>query len=276
MPPHITRRKFLTVTAGTLVAGSLGGYSYWESQSLEVHPVTVRLKGLPSGFDGCRIAFLADLHHGWFISREYISRSISMANDLHPDLIFLGGDYVQSDPSYIAPVMEELGRLKAPLGVFAVQGNRDIRVNRVLTSKELARQGIRELTNKGVWIHRNGDKIWLCGMDDSTIGSPNVVAAMDGLSHDAVSLVMTHNPDFVEALNDPRLLLVCCVHTHGGQINLPFVGRPFINSINGQKYAQGLVKAPHTMAFTTTGVGACFPPLRFRCPPELALLTLAA
>ena len=271
----MTRRKFLATVGGTLAAGGLGAYSYWETGDLEVRALTVRIAGLPAGFDGCRIVFLADVHHGWFISREYISRAISLANSLHPDLILLGGDYVDRSPGYIAPVMEELAKLKAPLGVFAVQGNRDIRINRVLTTKELDRQRIRELTNKGCWIERNGSRIWLCGLDDATIGHPDVSAALRGLLPDAVALALSHNPDVAESLNDPRIRLLCSGHTHGGQINLPFIGPVFIPSAFGRKYTKGLVQAPHCKVFVTTGVGAAFPPLRFRCPPEVALLTLA-
>ena len=191
------------------------------------------------------------------------------------DLILLGGDYIDRYSGYIAPVMEELGKLKSPLGVFAVQGNRDIRLNRVLTSKELLRQGIRELTNKGCWLERNGSKLWLCGMDDATIGHPDVSAALKGLPPDAVAIAFSHNPDLAESLRDPRIRLMCCGHTHGGQINLPLAGPLFIPSAFGHKYAQGLVQAPVTKVFVTSGVGAAFPPFRFRCPPEIALLTLA-
>ena len=275
MPSCITRRKFLATAIGTLAAGGLGGYSLWESSDLEIRQLTVRIAGLPAGFDGCRVAFLADLHHGWFISREYLSRAISLTNGLQPDLILLGGDYVDSNSGYIVPVMEELGMLKAPLGVFAVLGNRDIRVNRVLASKELERQRIRELTNKGLWIGRNGSNLWLCGLDDSTIGRPDIAAALKGMPHDAVALAISHNPDVAELLRDSRIGLLFSGHTHGGQVNLPFWGPLFIPSAYGHKYAQGLVQAPHAKVFVTSGVGAAFPPLRFRCPPEVVLLTLA-
>ncbi|MEI6494070.1 MAG: metallophosphoesterase [Verrucomicrobiota bacterium] len=270
----MTRRKFLAKAGGALVATGLGGYSYWEAGELGPRLLSVPIAGLPAGFNGCRIALLADLHHGWFISRAYLAGAVRLANSLQPDLIFLLGDYVDSNAAYIAPVIEELAHLHAPLGVFAVQGNRDIRVNRILTSRELARQKIPELTNAGRWIERNGSRIWICGFDDSTRGHPDVAAALALAPREAVAIAMTHNPDLTQSLDDPRVQLVCCGHTHGGQVDFPFIGRPFVPSAYGQKYALGLVQAPHTKTFVTTGVGSIFPPLRFRCPPEVALLTL--
>jgi len=275
MSSPITRRRFLAIGAGALAAGGLGGYSFWESRKLEVRSIAIRLAGLPAGFDGCRIAFLSDFHHGWFVSSDFLASVVAATNGLRPDIVLLGGDYVDSEPVCIQPVMDLLGRLRAPLGVYAVQGNRDIAANRVLTSRELVRQGIHELTNSGRWIERNGSRVWLCGLDDSTIGSPDIPAALDKLPRDAAAILVTHNPEVVESLDDPRLLLVCCGHTHGGQINIPLLGRPLLFSSACRKYAQGLVQSAHSKIFTTTGVGSFFPPLRFRCPPEIALLTLA-
>lgn len=275
MPTGITRRKFLTAGAAAAAAG-LGGFSYWESGDLALRAQSVPLKGLPAAFDGCRIAVLADIHHGWFISRPYVEEAVAIANAASPDLIFLVGDYVNNDAAYIPPAIAELAKLSAPLGVFAVQGNRDIRINRILTTKELARQGIPEITNTGSPITRNGSTLWICGFDDSTVGHPNVPAALSRVPHDAAVLALTHNPDLTQSLTDPRIKLVCCGHTHGGQIDLPIIGRPFIPSAYGQKYAIGLVQAPNTKTFISCGVGSIFPPLRFRCPPEVSLLTLAA
>jgi len=264
------------MTAGALGAAAIGGvagYSYWESGNLEIRTLSVALKGLPAGFKGCRVALLTDLHHSFFISREYIEKAVSLTNSLDPDIILLAGDYINDDAAYIVPVMEELHKLHAPLGVFAVQGNRDIRVNRMLVSRELARNGIRELTNKGCWIERGGSRIWLCGMDDFTLGHPDAKAALKGASDGATILALTHNPHFADFLEDPRIMLVLSGHTHGGQINLPFLGRPFIPKGCGN-YPAGLAQAPHTKVFVSVGVGSVFPPLRLGCPPEVALLTL--
>jgi predicted MPP superfamily phosphohydrolase len=69
--------------------------------------------------------------------------------------------------------------------------------------------------------------------------------------------------------------LVLCGHTHGGQINLPLLGRPFL-PLGCEKYPCGLIQGPTSKVFVSTGIGTVFPPMRYRCPPEIALLTLAA
>ena len=72
-------------------------------------------------------------------------------------------------------------------------------------------------------------------MDDCRSGRPRLVPALGDLRGDEACLLLTHNPDYVELIRDPRVDLVLCGHTHGGQIVLPWVGAPGIPSRYGQK-----------------------------------------
>ncbi len=274
----MTRRSFVKGAFGVtawMTLGASAGYSYWESGDLEVHNLNVPIRGLPKGFEGMKIAFLTDFHRGGFISQEYVQMSVKMALSLQPELILLGGDFVDHDPQLIAPVMDALGELRAPLGVYAVQGNRDIKANRFLTSTELARQGIIEITNKGAWLDRDGSRLYLAGFDDATLGQPDISAALAGATPDCVTLALTHSPALVDRIRDPRIKLVCCGHTHGGQINLPLIGRPIIPK-GCEMYPVGLIPTLNGNVFVSAGVGVAYAPVRFRCPPEVSLLTLIA
>jgi predicted MPP superfamily phosphohydrolase len=99
-------------------------------------------------------------------------------------------------------------------------------------------------------------------------------AALGNTRRDEAALLLSHNPDYVEKIHDPRVGLVLSGHTHGGQVRLPFIGAPVVPSRFGQKYVEGLVRGPVAQVFVTRGVGTISPPVRFNCPPEVALLTL--
>jgi len=265
------------MTAGTVAAGALGGvagYSISESEGIGTNPFTVCLERLPSEFNGLRIALLTDLHHGYFITREHIDRAVQLTISLKPDLILLAGDFIHNDPAYIAPVMAELGKLRAPLGVFAVQGNRDIKINRMMTSQELAKNDIHEITNRGCWIQKGNSRFWLCGLDDCTLGRPDFAGALKGFSGDGPILALTHSPHLADSIGGMNISLLMCGHTHGGQLNLPLIGRPFIPK-GCENYPCGLIQGPHSKVFVSVGVGSVFPAMRLGCPPEVALLTLA-
>ncbi len=299
-PPPISRRQFLkTATTGALGCLGVGGsLACWEALRCEVHRETIALPTLPLAFDGLRIAFLADTHHGPLVPLPYLREAVALANSLQPDLIALGGDYVQRRqwealkpgevPPYVAEGIGVLGKLRAPLGVFGVMGNHDNTFDHKREIKAaLAANGVCELTNRGVWIERKPSssvtsgrtaaRLRLSVLDDLLTGKPTAAdlasALGDATGGDAVVLLQ-HNPDYAETLRDPRVSLMLSGHTHGGQVVLPFFGAPIVPSAYGQKYRDGLVRAPATQGFVTRGGGAMFPPVRFRCPPEVALLTL--
>jgi hypothetical protein len=273
----MTRRKFLK-TAGLAAAGGVAGviYARLEARWLGVHRVTISVPNLPAAFKGKTIALMADFHHGPYVPLSYIRHSVDMANALNPDLIALGGDYPHRGIAYIAPCVEELARLRAPLGVYSVLGNHDhYDGGQPYVSAALRAARIPELTNRGLWIESGGDRLWLCGVDDFWRGVQDLPAALASTTTGDAVILLSHNPDFVEYIHDPRVGLVLSGHTHGGQVDLPIIGPPIVPSIYGQKYAQGLVQGPLTKVFVTRGIGTITPPVRLFCRPEIVLITLA-
>jgi predicted MPP superfamily phosphohydrolase len=68
--------------------------------------------------------------------------------------------------------------------------------------------------------------------------------------------------------------LLLAAHTHGGQVNIPFIGTPVVPSDFGDKYTAGHVFENDHHLFVTTGIGTSIIPVRFRVPPEIAILTI--
>jgi predicted MPP superfamily phosphohydrolase len=65
-------------------------------------------------------------------------------------------------------------------------------------------------------------------------------------------------------------------HTHGGQVNLPIVGRLVVPSEFGQRYACGHVIEEGRHLFVSSGIGTSIMPVRFGVPPEVVIITLTA
>jgi len=273
----ISRRKFLQSTSLAAAGAALGvGYSLLEAKWLEVCRVTLTVPNLPEAFKGKTAAFLADLHHGPYVPLDYIRHAVDMTNALHADMILLGGDYPHRGIRFVEPCINELARLRSPLGVYAVLGNHDhYDYVQPYVSAGLRSAGIPELTNCGRWIEAGGDRLWLCGVDDFWRGVQDLPAALAPTTDRDAVILLSHNPDYVEYIHDPRVGLVLSGHTHGGQVNLPIIGPPIVPSIYGQKYAHGLVQGPVTKVFVTRGIGTITPPVRLFCRPEIVLITLA-
>jgi len=86
-------------------------------------------------------------------------------------------------------------------------------------------------------------------------------------------IALTHNPDVFPRLPQSVPLLLAA-HTHGGQVNFPLIGTPVVPSRFGPKYTAGHIYENGHHLFVTTGIGTSILPVRFRVPPEIAILTI--
>jgi uncharacterized protein len=273
----MNRRKMLKIVAGTSVgAMAMGGaaYPFLEARWCRVLRTTVGVPKLPTPFVGTTIAFLSDVHHGPHLSASYVRQAVALANALRPDIVALGGDYVERHRRYIAPGIAALGKLRARFGRFAVLGNHDVWEGRAESQAALAEAGITEVTNTGVWLERDGARLRIGGVGDLWTDRQDPSAAIGNATDRDAVILLSHNPDYAEKLNDPRVGLMLSGHTHGGQVVLPGLGAPIVPSAYGEKYLHGLVQGPSCRVFITRGVGTVSIPVRFRCQPEVALLTL--
>jgi predicted MPP superfamily phosphohydrolase len=96
----------------------------------------------------------------------------------------------------------------------------------------------------------------------------NYAQAVSDVPQDASILLLSHNPDVIEDINDSRILVQFSGHTHGGQIWLPFIGALKVPSKFGNKYSQGLIKAGNHLLYVNRGI-CSVKNRRFLCPPEV-------
>lgn len=272
------RRTFLKSASVTLSALAAGGAAYaffWEPRRLIVRRVTVALPLLPPGLAGLRIAQISDTHHGPYTGRGFVEKAVGLVRAEKPDLVVLTGDYVHKDSAYTPAGIEPFALLRPPLGLFAVLGNHDHWHDADLTRECLARAGAVDLTNAHALAEKGGETICLAGVGDLWEDEQDLAAALDGVEESALRILLSHNPDYAELMpRTPRVDLMISGHTHGGQIDLPFLGAPVLPSSCGQKYRAGLVRGPRCPVFVSRGVGVISPPVRINCPPEVAVLTL--
>jgi predicted MPP superfamily phosphohydrolase len=63
-------------------------------------------------------------------------------------------------------------------------------------------------------------------------------------------------------------------HTHGGQVELPFIGHGYFAPVRDHRFISGRYDWEGRQLFITRGVGS-LRGIRFNCRPEVSLLTLA-
>jgi predicted MPP superfamily phosphohydrolase len=274
----MNRRLFLKATMAAVGASPVfaAGYGLFEASWVKIDRQTLALPRLPRAFEGTRVAFLTDIHHGPFTNLDYVTAVVRTTLALEPDLVLLGGDYSHRDGKYIRPCFDVLSALKAPLGVYGVLGNHDYWHGERETREAMKAARIVELTNGGEWLTRGSDRFRLAGVDDLWTGRVDVSAALGYATRDDACLLLSHNPDLAETLRDPRVGLMLSGHTHGGQVVFPTAGAPWTPSRYGQKYLRGLVQGPEARVYVSRGLGTSGVPVRIGSRPELNLITLTA
>jgi hypothetical protein len=225
------------------------------------------------------VAVLADLHTGSpFNGLEKLRAVVEMTNVSRPDLILLAGDYVihgVKGGTFVRPELTaaELARLDPRYGTYAVLGNHDWWYDADRVAQALENEGIVLLEDRNEVIEAGDCRFALAGVSDYWEGAHDVSAALSGIDVRLPTIVFTHNPDVFPMIPDSVSLTVAG-HTHGGQVNLPLLGRMIVPSVFGDRYAAGLVVENDRHLFVSTGIGTSILPVRFRVPPEISVLVL--
>jgi len=277
-----TRLLFIIVLTGVLLLT----YSSLETRWIKTTHVTIESPDIPTSFNGKRIVFVSDIHHGASLSRERVTKLVQRINNLNPDIIILGGDYVSRDEKYIIPVFDELRNLKSKYGIFGVMGNHDYFVNGDLSIKMMERNGIKLCDNKSYWLKINRDSIKIGGVDDPDGQEPKLDSTVYDVHKKDFCILISHRPEFINKINNELVDLTLSGHTHGGQVTFFGLWAPILPTENGtwtslsltkesQKYRYGLVHSkPNMQSYISSGIGTRAPHFRFFCRPEIAVLEL--
>lgn len=299
-----SRRTFFKIlgTAGLTGVG-LSSYAFAIEPRFRLAVTRYRLAppGWPKGARRLRVAALADVHacEPWMpLSR--IEDIVSATNRLAPDLIVLLGDYVAGLQRFrsaaVAPEdwARAFGRLSAPLGTYAILGNHDwwSDVDRVRAAFDA--HDIPVLENSAKFLAPSGGAgFWLAGLGDQLAHYPGNVpyprdgrlprngrgrgvddlpGTLAGIPEDGNPIVLlAHEPDIFAEMPD-RVSLTLAGHTHGGQVALPYFGRPVVPSRT--RYAYGHVVEDDRHLIVSGGLGCSIVPVRFGVPPEIVVVDL--
>ena len=298
---HLTRRRFIA-GAGVSVAAaalSVSGYAtaYETGSALSLTEYAPRVRNWPDDLE-LKIAVIADIHacYPW-MSEERVGDIVDLANAQKPDLTVLLGDYVCTHPfvsGFVPPGAwaEQLARLEAPLGVYAILGNHDWWSAAIPTEppdqslsirRALAAAGVPLLENQSLRLSQNGRPFWLIGLGDLLArlphrkpwqGAADLPAALRPINDDAPAILLVHEPFFFPWVPD-RIALTLSGHMHGGQINLPIFGSPVrLLKHRSANFIYGEYTLGQRRMIVSGGLGTSYAPVRVLRPPEVVVVKL--
>ncbi|HIJ78156.1 MAG: metallophosphoesterase family protein [Desulfobulbaceae bacterium] len=244
------------------------------ARQIEVVEQVLFFTKLPKAFDGFKILLLTDLHLDGVA--DIVDTILEKIKGRHFDLCLVGGDIRMETYGPIAPCLRELKRLftdvKSKEGAYGVLGNHDC----IEMAPDFEEAGLLMLINDAEQIERANESIWLAGIDDPHYYQTHDVAkAYAKIPTGAFSICLAHSPEAYQEAARQEADLYLCGHTHGGQICLPDRTPIYTNSRAPRYTAKGKWEFLKMQGYTSCGVGASGAPLRFNCPGEICLITLA-
>jgi predicted MPP superfamily phosphohydrolase len=250
-----------------------------EPRLLVIHEETLKIPNWSVNLNGFKVVAISDIHGGSnHVTEEKLQNLVERANAQNPDIIVLLGDYVSQTRGQksvlkmpIETIAENLKGFQAKYGVYAVIGNHDWWYDDKKVQGELERIGIKVLENEAASIQIGNETVWIWGIEDLWRNRRVPTKAFEEIPNKQNIIALTHNPDsLLIAPNEISLMLAG--HSHGGQVNFPFYGAKAW--VNDPRFMAGEVVVEGKHGFITTGIGTSIVGLRFRVPPEIAVLTL--
>lgn len=236
-----------------------------------------------------KIVQISDLHIKADFTSDELKKVVDKVNKQEPDLVIFTGDLYDNYAVYHDDenVISELSKITAKYGKIAIWGNRDYGGG---ASRQYASimegSGFTLLKNESLRIALSqNSSILFTGLDDSMLGSPDMPDApeTDAPETDAADyqILLTHEPDVVEKYDTDSYDIILSGHSHGGQINIPFI--PKLNEMAvaatalSTKYSGGMYTLSpdsKTRLYVNTGIGTTHISARFGVVPEITVFQI--
>ena len=257
-----------------LVISLLAYGRFVEPRLLVTNEHTITLKQCYTEAGSFRTAVFSDTHNGLFGNAMPIDRIVTAVNKTTPDFVLIPGDFVYFlNSGRFENTFQDLAQINAP--VFAVLGNHDIGLPGPNVAEPLnvtlSQSRVRLIDNTPLVLSNSHFDIELTGLSDQWARKQELSLLTP--EPDKPRIVLTHNPATMRDISkDMHLDFLVGGHTHGGQIQLPFI-TCWWTGVCGD-IAYGLREEKGVQIFTTSGTGMVGLPMRFRVPPRIDVLNV--
>jgi len=264
-----SKRRFIKQSGdGALMALSTAYISIGAYEGSKEPVVNVVKAGL---FD-FSIVQISDLHIGGLIDKAFVKHSVSKINSLKPDIVVITGDLIDTDIDSIVDAVLELNGISSKYGVYMVLGNHEYFHNPIKIIEFMRREThIEILLNDSIAIEELGVNI--VGVTDifgyrADILPPDALKAFGGRVREYPTILLAHQPKYIEYLGAFKPELILSGHTHGGQI------WPFDYLVRLQQpYLKGLHTLPYGgKIYVNSGIGFWGPPMRLGSEAEISYI----
>ena len=222
------------------------------------------------------IVQISDLHNACFGKNN--KNLVDDIESLEPDIIVITGDIVDSNHTDIVVAIDFVRQMTKRYPVYYVTGNHEYWLGEgqrreLFTGMKDA--GAVILNNEKITIDLGTDSITLIGLDDNSLRDATLNSIMETCDKNELTVVLAHEPQYLDKYCDAGADLVLTGHAHGGQMILPFIG-PLIAPDQGffPTYTAGQFQKESTTMYISRGLGNSVIPVRLFNYPEIVCVEI--
>lgn len=248
-----------------------------------------------------RIAQLSDLHWGPLAAHKVLRRQIQRIQNWNPDLVFWTGDFLVDGSTHdFEGLFEVLTSVRGRFGEFACLGNHDYQdyASRDGSHSQLEggalgriwrrlREGALKMDSKTLsdrhealeqtllksgirLLHNSMEAVEMGNFSCKIAGCGELWAGHAHMHGEHCDFLLAHNPDALLDLS-VHWKMAFSGHTHGRQINLPWIGHRLAQSCSG--WTRGFYQYRQQPLYVSRGLNTTLP-FRLGSPPEITLFSL--
>jgi len=217
------------------------------------------------------IVQISDLHIGGLIDRDFVKHSVEKINSLKADIVVITGDLIDTKIEAVKEAVLELTHIQSKYGIYYILGNHEYFHDPLEIITFMKETNIKLLLNESITIDEL--KLNIVGVTDLfgyrvNLLEPDIDKAFQECNIDYQTILLAHQPKFIEELKAYKPDLILSGHTHGGQI------WPFNHLVKLQQpYVKGLHQLSNgSTIYVNSGIGFWGPPMRLNSQAEIAYI----
>lgn len=238
---------------------------YIGTSGIEINEYKIKNNNLSSDFYGFKIVHITDIHYGRTINEKELNDLVKQINLTKPDIVVLTGDLIDKDTDLnekdIEIISKALSKIEVRVGKFAIKGNHDYKFKKwdIL----IENSGFTNLNDTYELIYGNeNDYILLAGISTNLYGKLTIEEKLKGTDEFVnsseikpnYSILLMHEPDFIDNIDYSKYNLVLAGHSHNGQVRLPFIGAIYTPNF-AKEYYDNYYKLKTTDLYISSGLG---------------------
>lgn len=196
-------------------------YGYINYKNKKRTYISYQSQKTTENFQPLRIVLLSDMHIGYTIGEDELSKWVELVNTENPDIVLIAGDLFDSSIRAVdrPEIISQLKKINSKYGVYACLGNHEYLSSRGYLEKLLPfydKVNIKLLRDQTIELD-NG--IYIIGRDDLINPTRKSLTELTkSLDPNKLWILLDHQPYHLELAEQAKIDLQFSGHTHQGQL----------------------------------------------------------